>query len=185
VESPALELIASSSVTTTERGLLTDVIAPAAPPRLERVIGVGALSFSAINCIVGSGIFGLPGLVAAMLGPAAVIAYLVCAVLFGLLGLCMAEAGSGGLHSYATESFGPVVGGIAGTLLWLANSVVTGGRGREPVGRDAGTFAPGGPMMPLAASAIIIWLLSTLAWTELAATGTLVAVSGMFYLLRK
>jgi APA family basic amino acid/polyamine antiporter len=64
-----------------------------------------------------------------MLGPAAVLAYLVCAVLVGLVGLCFAEVGSrvaspGGLYGYATESFGPVVGGVAGTLLWVANSVV-------------------------------------------------------------
>jgi amino acid transporter len=40
---------------------------------LERVIGVGGLSGSAVNCIVGSGIFGLPGIAAAMLGRAAVL----------------------------------------------------------------------------------------------------------------
>src|SRR5687767_2565505 len=97
-------------------------------PHLERVIGVGGLGFSAVNCIVGSGIFGLPGIAAAMLGPAAVLAYLVCTVLIGLVGLCFAEVGSrvsgaGGLYAYARESFGPIVGGIAGTLLWSANSV--------------------------------------------------------------
>ena len=99
-----------------------------APP-LERVIGVSGLSCAAINCIVGSGIFGLPGIAAAMLGPAAVLAYLVCAVLIGLVGLCFAEVGSRvatrrGLYGYATESFGPIVGGVAGTLLWVANSIV-------------------------------------------------------------
>lgn len=99
-------------------------------PGLERVIGVGGLAAAAVNLIVGSGIFGLPGIAAAMLGPAAVLAYLVCAVLVGLIGLCLAEVGSrvshaGGLYAYATEAFGPVVGGIAGTLLWVANSVVT------------------------------------------------------------
>ena len=65
-----------------------------------------------------------------MLGPAAVLAYLLCAVLVGLVGLCLAEVGSrvshpGGLYAYATEAFGPVVGGVAGTLLWVANSVVS------------------------------------------------------------
>jgi amino acid transporter len=65
-----------------------------------------------------------------MMGPAAVLAYLICALLIGLIGLCLAEAGSrvtgsGGLYGYATASFGPIVGGIAGTLLWVANSVVT------------------------------------------------------------
>ncbi len=88
------------------------------------------MSFTAFNTIVGSGIFGLPALVAAILGPAAVVAYLVCAVLIGLVGLCLAESGSrissaGGLYAYARVPFGPVVGGIAGTLLWSANSVVS------------------------------------------------------------
>jgi len=100
----------------------------ATPPRLERVIGTGALAATAVNCIVGSGIFGLPGLAAAMLGPAAILAYAVCAVLIGLIGLCFAECGSrvhdaGGLYAYATAAFGPIVGGIAGTLMWAANSV--------------------------------------------------------------
>src|SRR5438876_3287578 len=100
-----------------------------AAPSLKRVIGVGVLAFSAFNNIVGSGIFGLPALVAALLGPAAILAYLVCAVLIGLVGLCFAEVGSrvtsaGGLYAYARIPFGPVVGGIAGTLLWCANAVV-------------------------------------------------------------
>lgn len=99
-----------------------------APLHLERVIGTGALTATALNCIVGSGIFGLPGLAAAMLGPAAIVAYAVCAVLIGLVGLCFAETGSrvhsaGGLYAYATAAFGPIVGGIAGTLMWAANAV--------------------------------------------------------------
>jgi amino acid transporter len=99
-------------------------------PRLERVIGVGGLAASAVNCIVGSGIFGLPGLAAAILGPAALLAYLLCALLVGLIGLCLAEVGSrvshpGGLYAYVSEALGPVAGGVAGTLLWAANSVVS------------------------------------------------------------
>ena len=98
-------------------------------PTLKRVIAVSELAFAAFNNIVGSGIFGLPALVAAILGPAAILAYLVCAVLIGLLGLCFAEVGSrvassGGLYAYARVPFGPVVGGIAGTLLWFATSVM-------------------------------------------------------------
>jgi basic amino acid/polyamine antiporter, APA family len=108
-----------------------DSAGPAPGNSLPRVIGVGALAASAINTIVGSGIFGLPGLAAAMLGPAAVLAYVVCAILIGLVGLCLAEVGSrvanaGGLYAYATAAFGPVVGGVAGTLLWASNSVIAG-----------------------------------------------------------
>ncbi|MGA2842723.1 MAG: APC family permease [Steroidobacteraceae bacterium] len=97
---------------------------------LPRVIGVVGLGLMAVNFIVGSGIFGLPGLVAAQLGAAALLAYLVVIVLIFLVGLCFAETGSrvastGGLYAYAHVAFGPVVGGIAGTLSWTANCVVS------------------------------------------------------------
>lgn len=95
---------------------------------LPRVIGVYGVAFTAFNCVVGVGIFGLPGLVAGVLGPAAICAYLVCLVLIGLIALCLAEAGSrvsdaGGLYAYATSAFGPVVGGVAGALFLFASSV--------------------------------------------------------------
>lgn len=97
-------------------------------PHLDRVIGVPGVAFTAFSCIVGVGIFSLPGLVAGILGPAAIIAYLVCAVLIGLVGLCFAEAGSrvdgsGGLYAYATAAFGPVIGGVAGALQLFANAI--------------------------------------------------------------
>jgi basic amino acid/polyamine antiporter, APA family len=44
--------------------------------------------------------------------------------------------------------------------------------------------APGGALVPLGASAIIVWLLSTLSTTELAAAGLLVVVSGTGYTLQ-
>jgi basic amino acid/polyamine antiporter, APA family len=97
---------------------------------LRRVIGVGGLTLLAINQIVGSGIFGLPGLAAELLGPAAILAYLIVAVLMLLVGLCFAEVGSrvasaGGLYAYAHAAFGPIIGGIAGTLIWAASSAVS------------------------------------------------------------
>ena len=95
---------------------------------LPRVIGTSGVAFTGFNCVVGVGIFGLPGIVANVLGPAAIVAYLVCLVLFGLIALCLAEAGSrvsgaGGLYAYASAAFGPVVGGVAGMLLLFASSV--------------------------------------------------------------
>jgi hypothetical protein len=44
--------------------------------------------------------------------------------------------------------------------------------------------APGGALVPLAASAIIVWMLSTLSMAELAAAALLVAVSGIGYSLQ-
>ena len=96
---------------------------------LKRVVGVAALGLNIVNLTVAAGIFGLPAIIAALLGPQAILAYLVCALLFGLVGLCMAESGSrvgsaGGLYAYASVPFGPVVGGVAGTLLWFASGAV-------------------------------------------------------------
>ncbi len=95
---------------------------------LPRVIGVSGVALTAFNCVVGIGIFGLPGLVAGVLGSAAIFAYLVCLVLIGLIALCLAEAGSrvsdaGGLYAYASSAFGPVVGGVAGALFLFASSI--------------------------------------------------------------
>src|SRR4051812_38878352 len=103
----------------------------AVPARLKRVIGLGALAFSCFNSILGSGIFAMPALAAALLGPGAIIAYLICAVLIGLMALCFAEIGSrvtapGGVYGYARVSLGPVMGGVAGTLLWSVNCVFPG-----------------------------------------------------------
>ncbi len=95
---------------------------------LPRVIGISGVAFTAFNCVVGVGIFGLPGIVAAILGPSAILAYFVCLLLFGLIALCLAEAGSrisrpGGLYAYASAAFGPVVGGVAGMLMLFASSI--------------------------------------------------------------
>src|SRR5450631_4124264 len=82
-----------------------------------------------VNMIVGAGIFGLPALAARDLGTGAVFAYGVCVVLVGLVGLCLAEAGSrvsdaGGVYGYATASFGPFAGAVTGHLLWFANGAL-------------------------------------------------------------
>jgi APA family basic amino acid/polyamine antiporter len=91
---------------------------------LKRVVGVGSLGLNVVNLTIAAGIFGLPAIIAAILGAQAILAYLVCAVLFGLVGLCLAEAGSrvgsaGGLYAYASAPFGPIVGGVSGTVLWV------------------------------------------------------------------
>lgn len=91
---------------------------------LVRAVGLGGLTAGIVNVTIGAGIFALPGLVAADLGAAAPIAYVVCAGAMLLVVLTFAEAGSrvsntGGLYAYAETVFGPFVGFLLGVLLWL------------------------------------------------------------------
>ena len=91
---------------------------------LVRAIGTLALAAGVINITVGGGIFRLPALVAGMLGPAAPLAYIVCAIAFGLIVLCIAEAGrrvslTGGPYAYVELAFGPYIGFLTGVMLWL------------------------------------------------------------------
>ena len=109
-------------------------------------------------------------MVAATLGRGAVLAYLVCAVLFGLVGLCFAEAGSrigsaGGLYAYASVPFGPVVGGEPGTLLWLAAGASADAAIANLLADTLGavTTALGGPWVRLV---MILALFAAVAWVN-------------------
>src|SRR5690349_24772752 len=91
--------------------------------RLLRVLGTWGLAASIVNVTIGGGIFRLPSGVAASLGAAAPLAYLVCALAMGLIVLCFAEAGSrvsltGGAYAYVEVAFGPFAGFLTGFLLW-------------------------------------------------------------------
>jgi basic amino acid/polyamine antiporter, APA family len=97
---------------------------------LIRALGVWGLAASIVNLTVGGGIFRLPAAAATALGPAAPIAYVICAIAMGLIVLCFAEAGSrvaltGGLYAYVEIAFGPFVGFLTGVLLWAGISVAT------------------------------------------------------------
>lgn len=97
--------------------------ASASDSRLIRAVGTWALAASIVNVTIGGGIFRLPAGVYATLGQASPIAYIVCAVLMGLIVICFAEAGSrvsltGGLYAYVETAFGPLIGFVTGVLLW-------------------------------------------------------------------
>src|SRR5215475_13225232 len=97
---------------------------------LIRALGVWGLAASIVNVTVGGGIFRLPAEAAKALGPAAPLAYLVCAIAMGLIVICFAEAGSrvaltGGLYAYVEVAYGPFIGFLVGVMLWAGITAAT------------------------------------------------------------
>ncbi len=89
-----------------------------------RAMGRWTLTALVINSIIGSGIFGLPSVVAGYVGKRSPLAYLVAAAGIGIVVACFAEVASqfsaaGGPYLYAREAFGRLAGMEIGWLLWL------------------------------------------------------------------
>jgi basic amino acid/polyamine antiporter, APA family len=96
---------------------------------LIRAVGVRGLTAAIINYTIGAGIFVLPAVVAAKVGNAAPLIYIVCGIAMALIVMCFAEAGSrvplsGGTYAYAETAFGPYVGYMIAMLLWLGANVL-------------------------------------------------------------
>ena len=77
-----------------------------------------------VNVTVGAGILRLPSDVQRTVGNYSLAAFVVCAVIIGLIALCFAEVGSrfsgtGGPYLYARETFGPTLAFLVGWLMWL------------------------------------------------------------------
>lgn len=92
--------------------------------KLVRGLGRWDLTAVAINTIIGTGIFILPAGVFGLIGSFSLLAFLVCAVIIGLIVLCFSEVSSrfqltGGMYLYAKEAFGPEIGFEVGWLYWI------------------------------------------------------------------
>jgi basic amino acid/polyamine antiporter, APA family len=99
------------------------------PPKtgLVRAIGRWSLAALAVNSIIGSGIFGLPSTVAALLGKRSVVGVLIAGAATGVIMACYAEVASqfseaGGPYLYARVAFGRLMGILVGWLLYLAQT---------------------------------------------------------------
>ncbi|MEO8577848.1 MAG: amino acid permease, partial [Gemmatimonadales bacterium] len=96
---------------------------------LIRAVGVRGLTAGIINYTIGAGIFVLPAVVAGLVGGAAPLVYIICAIAMGLIVACFAEAGSrvslsGGTYGYAETAFGPYIGFIVAMCLWFGANVL-------------------------------------------------------------
>src|SRR5436309_10027478 len=90
-------------------------------PRLVRAIGRWDYAALVINGVIGSGIFGLPAVLAGLTGAWSPVAYVLAGIGMLTVVLCHAEVASrfaepGGPYLYAREAFGTFVGVQAGWL---------------------------------------------------------------------
>jgi basic amino acid/polyamine antiporter, APA family len=118
-----------------------------APSGLVATLGRWDLATLVVNTVVGGGIFGLPMLVAQLLGASSFVGYLVAAVGIGVLVLCFAEVSAqfrsaGGPYLYAREAFGPFVGLQVGWITWLMRISATGANANLFVGYLGTIWAP-------------------------------------------
>jgi basic amino acid/polyamine antiporter, APA family len=91
---------------------------------LVRAIGRWSLAALIVNCIIGSGVFGLPSVLAGLLGRASVLAVVLAAAAMAVIMACVAEVSSrftetGGAYLYAREAFGRFMGIQVGWLVWF------------------------------------------------------------------
>ena len=103
---------------------MTDATTPGpdTSPGFVRAIGRWDLTAAVINGVIGSGIFGLPAVLAALTGVLSPLAALAAGGGILLIVLCFAEVGSrfrehGGVYLYARAAYGPLVGFEVGWLL--------------------------------------------------------------------
>lgn len=89
-----------------------------------RAIGRWSLAALVINSVIGSGIFGLPSIIAGLLGSLSLLAYVLAALGNGVIMGVFAELASrftaaGGAYLYAREALGRFAGIQIGWMSWL------------------------------------------------------------------
>lgn len=99
---------------------------------LLRVVGFWSLAAAVINVTIGGSIFALPGTLAASMGAAASMAFLIGAMLFVPIVFCFAAVGShitstGGPYSYVNAAFGRFPGFVIAAIFWISNVAGSGG----------------------------------------------------------
>jgi len=91
---------------------------------LVRVIGRWSLAALTVNCIIGSGVFGLPSALAQKAGRASILGVVLAGAAVGVVMASFAEVASrftetGGPYLYAREAFGRFMGIQVAWLVWF------------------------------------------------------------------
>ena len=93
--------------------------------QLIRGIGFGGVALVTLNSVIGSGIFGLPGIVAPLIGSLSPWLFLVIGILVITIVLTLAELSSyfkdsGGPVLFTSTAFGPLMGFTTGWILFVS-----------------------------------------------------------------
>ena len=106
------------------RVVIPQAVAESSQPRLIRAIGRWALTAGVMNSVIGTGVFGLPAPLAALVGEWSPAAVLLAGGCVFVIVLCFAEVGgrfdqAGGPYLYTREAFGALAGFQIGWLhIW-------------------------------------------------------------------
>ncbi|MEO6434129.1 MAG: APC family permease [Sphingomicrobium sp.] len=152
------------------------------PPRS---IGAWGIGFIAINAMIGSGIFGLPGKLDAALGAFAPLFLLGAGLAVMGIALCYADLASrfdrsGGPQLFAAAAFGNFIGFEAGWMNWASRVAATAANSTV-LGAYALAFWPSASATLVAAAAILLVTLINLARLERAVAA--LGVISLFKLL--
>lgn len=95
---------------------------------LKKSISFSVLVLLAINAIIGTGIFFVPGIAAKIAGPASIVSWVGVAVIAIVMAACFAELvgmfpKAGGVYEYTKQSFGEFGGFIVGWTSWVVANV--------------------------------------------------------------
>src|ERR1700752_829310 len=149
-------------------------------PQLVRVIGRWSMVALAVNCIVGSGIFGLPAPVAGFVGRWSPVAVLLAGLAMAAIIACYAGAASqftetGGHYLYVRRAFGRFAGVQVGWMTLLSRLTACAAAVNLLV-ISLGEFWPGAGA-PLARFAVVSLFVGTLGLANYrgVAAGTLVS----------
>ena len=95
---------------------------------LKKTISFSVLVLLAINAIIGTGIFFVPGIAARIAGPASIVSWVAVGALSLLVAACFAELvgmfpKAGGVYEYTKQAFGEFGGFMVGWISWIVANV--------------------------------------------------------------
>jgi amino acid transporter len=136
---------------------------------LVRALGPLGLAASTISMMVGAGIFAVPSALAASAGAFAPLAFIVCSLGIGAVGICCAEGGSrmptsGGMYGYIEAALGPLAGYVAGTLLWVGDLLACGAVAAA-LADVAASLVPA-PLIAMVRVAVIVGVIGAVAFVN-------------------